>query len=141
VYSLFENIMNLGVKELYYREELTKKTKDSSPLTFTSKQESFKSLSNNPLQSFNSFGGNSHSSDNTPIDREKQQRQRKQKLLELNQEDAQKTALKKRSNKIFNNYLKEIDSKLYYHIQEMEVQPELILLKWLRCLLSREFSI
>jgi hypothetical protein len=44
------------------------------------------------------------------IEKEKQNRLRKQKLLELNQEDAQRTALKKRSNKIFNNYLREIDS-------------------------------
>jgi hypothetical protein len=75
------------------------------------------------------------------MEKDKQSRIRKQKLLELNQEDAQRTALKKRSNKIFNNYLKEIDSEFYYHIQDIEVQPEIILLKWLRCLLSREFTV
>jgi TBC1 domain family protein 5 len=62
-------------------------------------------------------------------------------LLELNQEDAQKTALKKRSNKIFNNYLREIDPDLYKHILGIDVQPEIIFLKFLRCLLSREFHI
>ena len=52
-----------------------------------------------------------------------------------------KTALKKRSNKIFNNYLREIDPDLFLHIQEIDLQPELILLKYLRCLLSREFKL
>jgi hypothetical protein len=42
-------------------------------------------------------------------DKEKEKRLRKMKILELNQEDSQKTALKKRSNKIFTLYLKEVD--------------------------------
>ena len=50
------------------------------------------------------------------ITKEKQRRLRKQKLLELNQEDAKKTALKKRSNKIFSKYLREIDPELFNHI-------------------------
>lgn len=74
-------------------------------------------------------------------EKEKQRRMRKQKLLELNQEDAKRTSLKRRSNQIFNNYLREIDPQLFNHItKEVEMQPELISLKYLRCMLSREFK-
>ncbi len=62
-------------------------------------------------------------------------------MLQLQKEEAQKTALKKRSNKIFNNYLKEIDRDLYGYLQDLQVQPELIFLKQLRCLLCREFTL
>lgn len=98
------------------------------------------SQSTKSYQSLNSFTSPASLNDNLS-EKEKWQRERKKKILELNHEDSQKTALKKRSNKIFNNYLKEIDSTLYYHIQEIDVQPELIFLKWLRCLLSREFTL
>ncbi len=48
-------------------------------------------------------------------------RVKKQKLLEIQKEDEMKTALRKRSNKIFNNYLREIDYTLYKHIQAQEI--------------------
>ncbi len=68
-------------------------------------------------------------------------RQKKIKHLQLQKEEQQKTELRKRSNKIFNNYLKVIDPELYMHLQQLQVQPELIFLKQLRCLLCREFTI
>ena len=68
-------------------------------------------------------------------------RQKKIKLLQLQKEESKKTHLKKRSNKIFNNYLKEIDRDLYNYLQDLQVQPELIFLKQLRCLLCREFTL
>lgn len=58
---------------------------------------------------------------NMMSDKEKVQRDRKKRILELNQEDAKKTALKKRSNKLFNNYLKELDPQVYLHIQSLEI--------------------
>jgi hypothetical protein len=63
------------------------------------------------------------------------------KLLELNQEDSQKTALKKRSNRLFSGALRAVDPELLAHFQAVEVHPELVFLKWLRCLLAREFTI
>ena len=54
-------------------------------------------------------------------DKDKVQRDRKKRMLELNQEDAKKTALKKRSNKLFNNYLRELDPQVYLHIQGLEI--------------------
>ena len=44
-------------------------------------------------------------------------RQKKIKYLQLQKEEQQKTELRKRSNKIFNNYLKAIDPELYMHLQ------------------------
>jgi len=47
--------------------------------------------------------------------------------------------LKKRANKIFNNYLKEVDPEMHQILHSTEIHPELVLLRWLRVLLSREF--
>lgn len=59
----------------------------------------------------------------------------------MNQEDAKRTSLKRRANVIFNTYLREIDPELFNHItKEAEIQPELLCLKYLRCMLSREFK-
>jgi TBC1 domain family protein 5 len=52
-----------------------------------------------------------------------------------------KTALKKKCNKVFNNYLKEVDTSLYKHMQKQDLQPELMLLKYLRCIFARDFEI
>lgn len=68
-------------------------------------------------------------------------RQKKIKHLELQKEEAKKTHLKKRANKIFNNYLKTIDKELYSYLQDLQTPPELLMLKQLRCLLSREFTL
>ena len=100
-YSLFERLMNLGVKELYYRE-----VKGSGQAEETKTE----SKEKDSLRSLTQFVNSSNQGLDISIEKEKQNRLRKQKLLELNQEDAQRTALKKRSNKIFNNYLREIDS-------------------------------
>jgi len=51
-----------------------------------------------------------------------------------------RTSLRKRANKVFNNYTKELDQDLYSHIHSLDLQPELVLLKWLRLIFSREFS-
>jgi hypothetical protein len=64
----------------------------------------------NDTKLFNSVNSANNSVVSDPItDKEKEKRLRKMKILELNQEDSQKTALKKRSNKIFTLYLKEVD--------------------------------
>jgi hypothetical protein len=50
--------------------------------------------------------------------------------------------MKKRANKILNYYLKKIDEELYVYMTKVaEAEPELIFLKQLRCLMTREFSI
>lgn len=55
----------------------------------------------------------------------------------MNQKDNAKTILKKRSKMIFNRLLREVDLEQHKHVQAME----LLFLKWLRCLVLREFSL
>eukprot|EP00347_Sterkiella_histriomuscorum_P003581 403363737 len=166
IYCMFENLMNLGVKDLYYKDiiqlptpaELKQKQNSDKKIGFrddnyssTKDEENKQELQRNQnrdIKAYTQYSSLSSQSSGLSIamqkpeqiSKEKQRRLRKQKLLELNQEDAKKTALKKRSNKIFSKYLREIDPELFNHIQEIDLQPELILLKYLRCLLSREFT-
>ena len=62
-------------------------------------------------------------------------------MLELKEEDASRTALRKRCFKITNHMMKIVDPDLHNHLQEVEFIPELSLLKWLRVMYSREFDI
>jgi TBC1 domain family protein 5 len=103
VYCLYERILDLGVKELYFKE-LEEKPRGESTMGMG-------------------------------------ERERKAYKMELSRQENQKTQLRRRSIKIFNNYLKEIDHDLWKHIQKLDLQPEFILLRWLRCLMSREYSL
>lgn len=47
----------------------------------------------------------------------------------------------KKCNRIYHEFLKNIDSRLYQHLMRNQVSPELQLMRWLRCVLSREFDI
>lgn len=47
----------------------------------------------------------------------------------------------KKCNRIYHEFLKNIDNHLYTHLMNNQVTPELQLMRWLRCLLSREFKI
>ena len=73
-YSLFERLMNLGVKELYYKEEVKK-----SRVVEETKESFSEMLSSNPLKNIAMFNtiNNSNtpsSSDNSVEFKEKQQR-------------------------------------------------------------------
>ena len=47
----------------------------------------------------------------------------------------------KKCNRIYHEFLKNIDNELYRHLMHNQVSPELSLMRWLRCCLSREFKI
>ena len=47
----------------------------------------------------------------------------------------------KKCNRIYHEFLKNIDVRLYQHLMRNQVSPELQLMRWLRCILSREFDI
>lgn len=49
--------------------------------------------------------------------------------------------ISKKCTRIYESLLKTLDVKLYKHLIENEVVPELHLTRWLRCVLSREFSV
>ncbi len=46
-----------------------------------------------------------------------------------------------RCTRISDEYLIQLDNELYRHLAKNEVAPELHLTRWLRCVLSREFSV
>jgi hypothetical protein len=52
-----------------------------------------------------------------------------------------KSAVMRRCNKIYHNFLKRVDTDVYKHLVSISLDPELQLIRWLRCVLSREFSI
>ncbi|OMJ71542.1 hypothetical protein SteCoe_30214 [Stentor coeruleus] len=47
----------------------------------------------------------------------------------------------KRCHYIFHKILSNVDYELYQHILKSKFEPQLFLLRWLRCLLCREFDI
>ena len=100
-YSLFERIMNLGIKELYYQ--------DTVSCDYTRKEEELNEMIRDEAisKAYNTMS----IEEKTEINR-----LRKIKYLKLQKEESEKTVLKKRSNKIFNNYLKVIDKELYMHL-------------------------
>ncbi|PFH36908.1 TBC domain-containing protein [Besnoitia besnoiti] len=53
----------------------------------------------------------------------------------------QQSAILWRCGHIFHKLLRKTDSALYEHLVEMDVQPQLFLLRWLRLLFSREFHV
>jgi TBC1 domain family protein 5 len=62
--------------------------------------------------------------------------------LEIAYEDEkQKSALILRCSRIYHEFLCKQDRVLYEHLMQMQVSPELHLMRWLRCMLSREFEV
>ena len=107
-FLMFEKIMELGVKDMFYVGE--------SPA---------------PLPTFDELGLSTH----------EKKRMRRQRDIENKEHDAARTALRKRCYKISNHMLREVDEDLHKHLQNLDFLPELSLLKWLRVLYSREFTL
>jgi len=107
--------MDLGIKELYYKDtsEAPKESAEEHSECFSSAIKTVKNSLKSPVSPSPKSSGSNLS------EKCQAERVRKQNLLKLNHEDSEKTALRKRANKIFNNYLKEIDSDLYLHIQDL----------------------
>ncbi|PHJ24408.1 tbc1 domain family member 5 [Cystoisospora suis] len=53
----------------------------------------------------------------------------------------QQSAILWRCSYIFDTLLRKTDSVLYAHLKEIDIQPQLFLLRWLRLLFSREFHV
>lgn len=51
------------------------------------------------------------------------------------------SVISKRCTRIYSDHLKQLEPNLHKHLLENEVVPELHLTRWLRCMLSREFSL
>ena len=68
-------------------------------------------------------------------------RERTMKQLKNARRDAERTELKQRCNKIINQLLIKIDPNLVEHLRKVELQPVILLVKWIRCFFAREGSI
>ena len=57
------------------------------------------------------------------------------------EEEKLRSALIQRCYRIYHEFLQTKDEELYNHLMKNEVNPELHLMRWLRCCLSREFDV
>lgn len=108
--------MDLGIKELYYKDtsEAPEEDSEDQSNSFSSATKTVKYSLKSPVSPSTKSSGPNLS------EKCQAERVKKQNLLKLNVEDSEKTALRKRANKIF-YYLKEIDSELYLHIQDLQI--------------------
>ena len=120
IFIVFNKIMNMGIKELYgtieditsIRTQLSESKTNFKDKFFASKQE-----------------------------QEKEEKKMRVKIEKLYDEERKKSAVIRRWNRIYHNFLKRIDTEIYNHLVNVELDPELQLMRWLRWILSREFSL
>jgi len=62
-------------------------------------------------------------------------------LEQAYEEEKQKSVIVKKCTRIYHEILKGKDEELYNHLLNNQVTPELQLMRWLRCVLTREFEI
>ena len=120
-YALFERIMDLGIKELYFQDEVGAEMEASIQQTLRQSEKQMKMTR-----------------EEKKVDKD---RQKMIRMLKQARDENTRSSLKKRANKIINNYLQEIDGELVEHLKSTQIEPELILLKQLRCLLTRQFTV
>ena len=65
----------------------------------------------------------------------------REKLEKAYEEEKQKSVIVKKCSRIYHEILKSQDERLYKHLMDNQVSPELQLMRWLRCVLSREFCV
>nr|CAG8564956.1 2542_t:CDS:10 [Entrophospora candida] len=62
-------------------------------------------------------------------------------IKEAQNEVAKLTPVVVKCNKIFNEYLKTFDFELYEHLSNLEIEPQLYGIRWIRLLFGREFPL
>jgi TBC1 domain family protein 5 len=72
---------------------------------------------------------------------EQEEKDRRAKIEKIYDDERKKSAVMRRCNKIYHNFLKRVDTDVYKHLTQVGLDPELQLMRWLRCILSREFNI
>ena len=72
---------------------------------------------------------------------ENEDKERRSKIEKIYDDERKKSAVMRRCNKIYHNFLKRVDTEVYKHLVSVNLDPELQLMRWLRCILSREFNI
>ena len=72
---------------------------------------------------------------------EQEDKDRRAKIEKIYDDERKKSAVMRRCNRIYHTFLKKIDVSVYKHLIDIRLDPELQLMRWLRCVLSREFDI
>mmetsp|Transcript_26430 Transcript_26430/g.19813 ORF Transcript_26430/g.19813 Transcript_26430/m.19813 type:complete len:142 (-) Transcript_26430:660-1085(-) len=57
------------------------------------------------------------------------------------EQEKSKSMIMKRCSRIYHEFLKNVDSRLYSHLMSLQLSPDLQLMRWLRCVLTREFKL
>ena len=63
----------------------------------------------------------------------------RERLEQAYEDEKAKSVISKKCSRIYHELLKSQDSEVYEHLMANQVSPELQLMRWLRCVLSREF--
>ena len=71
----------------------------------------------------------------------KEQKQFRRELEQAYEREKSKSVISKRCTRIYEEHLKRLEPHLYSHLMANEIAPELHLTRWLRCMMSREFSL
>jgi TBC1 domain family protein 5 len=111
VFVVFERVMSMGVKELYgtiddisaIKSQLFDEKADDRDRLFKWKYEV-----------------------------EQEDKERRAKIEKIYDDERKKSAVMRRCNRIYHNYLKKIDADLYKHLVHVRLDPELQLMRWLR---------
>ena len=64
----------------------------------------------------------------------------RQKLEKAYEVEKSSSVISKKCSRVYHDLLKKQDEELYDHLMENQISPELSLMRWLRCVLSREFT-
>ena len=128
IYWCFERVMSLGVRNLYQI------TKDLSTL----KEDIIKEMGIDLPANSQKGGGDKYNKLNTT---KEQDQMIKDKLEKACEDEKAKSVITNRCQRIYEQIIKSDQPDLYDHlIVENQMSPELQLMRWLKCMLSREFS-
>jgi hypothetical protein len=120
IFSVFERVMSMGIKELYGTID------DISSI----KRQLFHSNSEDKDRLFK-----------WKYEIEQEELSRRKKIEQIYDDERKRSAVMRRCNRIYHHFLKNSDSEIYKHLVSVKLDPELQLMRWLRCILSREFNI
>lgn len=121
IYFCFDRILQMGIKHLYMD------TKDISELKAARMRRAEAADRNELFQS--------------SAVKAKEQKQFRRELEQAYEREKSKSVISKRCSRIYEEHLKRLEPHLYSHLMANEVAPELHLTRWLRCMMSREFSL
>lgn len=120
IFIVFERVMSMGIKELYGTiDDIT-----------SIKNQLFGSKSDDKDRLFK-----------WKHEIEQEDKERRDRIEKIYDDERKKSAVMRRCNRIYHNFLQRIDTEVYKHLIRVSLDPEIQLMRWLRCILCREFDI